>query len=87
MSVHQAYDRLTWVGNNGTPWPRLAWVGNPNNNPHPGLAHATYDGSKDALCGVRTTYLGDPWPKFGECWSSACSRCPSCALRLYSGRV
>ncbi|MEO8749446.1 hypothetical protein V3G39_13680 [Dermatophilaceae bacterium Sec6.4] len=65
----------------------MAWFDDPGNPGLTGLAHATYDGSKVALCGAHTPYLGEPWPKLGEEWSSACSRCPTCALRLYSARV
>lgn len=87
MTLHQACDGLTWARNSCIAWPRLAWIEDPHNNPHPGLAHATYDDSTHALCGAHTSHLGELWPRLGDYWSSACSRCPACALRLYSGRM
>ena len=99
MAISKTYERsaraqdpcVTWPSHAWLlqDWPMQAWAGDPAGFPFPfvGLAHATRVQSRVALCGVRTPFLGDPWPKAGAPWVSLAARCPTCALRLYSARV
>jgi hypothetical protein len=64
----------------------MAWTTDPRAHPRPGMAHAALPGESTALCGVHTSFRGDPWPGLGEAWSTPHSRCPACARRLYSSR-
>ncbi len=69
-----------------TAWPVLSWVYDPCTYARRGLAHATCPGSRVALCGADTPYLGPAWPTIDELWLSQYGRCPSCARRVYAGR-